>query len=135
MNSKFYNELFDAYKQFILANSKYSPRVVKISNNTSTYFPIVVFPKPRSSGGTKTQKNIYKSRNEYFTIEQYAQNKGKVPAQVIIDELSDLSLEFFGRLNINNTLDEPKPNIDTNIIRNVQQYQCNIDNRGFITRI
>ena len=131
----YYDTIFKAYKEFILKNSNYAPRVVKINTNKSTYFPIIIFPKPKSGFSTTTQKKINKSRNNYITIEQYAQKKDKTPAQVIIDELSDLSIQFFEKLNIPNTLDELKPNIDTNILRNIQHYECNIDNRGNITRI
>lgn len=132
----YYDNIFNEYKQFILDNSKYAPRVVKIATQTSTYFPIITCMLMDNPDDAITQKRIYTSSNYYFTIEIYAKEKNGVASQVIIDELKALTIEFFSnKLGMRKTLDQPKPNIDTSIFRQVLNYQCNIDNRGTITRI
>lgn len=132
----YYDDIFKAYKEFILNNSKYAPRVVKINTNTSTYFPLITCMLMDNPDNVITQKRIYTSSNYFFTIEIYAKDKENVASQIIIDELRALTIEFFSnKLNMRKTLDQPKPNIDINIFRQVLNYQCNIDNRGNITRI
>lgn len=131
-----YDAIFDRYKEYIINNSKYSPKIVKINNNTSTYFPIIVCMLSDTPDNGYTQKHIDESTNYYFTIEIYAKNKKNVASQIIIDELRNLTNNFFGnKLNMKKTLDQSKPNIDTEIFRQVIYYQCSIDNRGNITRI
>lgn len=132
----YYDNIFKAYQQFILDNSQYSPRVVKVNTNTSTYFPIITCMLMDNPDNAVTQKRIYTSNNYYFTIEIYAKDKNNIASQVIIDELRNLTIEFFGnKLGMRKTLDQPKPNIDTHIFRQVLNYQCNIDSRQNITRI
>lgn len=132
----YYDAIFKTYKEFILNNSKYAPRVVKTYTNTSAFFPLITCMLVDNPDNAVTQKRIYTSNDYYFTIEIYAKDKDKVASQVIIDELRSLTIEFFSnRLNMRKTLDQPKPNIDTSIFRQVLNYQCNIDNRGNITRI
>lgn len=132
----YYERIFDEYKQFILTESKYAPRVVKIATQTSTYFPIITCMLMDNPDNAITQKRIYTSSNYYFTIEIYAKDKDNIASQVIVDELKALTIDFFSyKLGMRKTLDQPKPNIDTKIFRQVLNYQCNINNRGQITRI
>lgn len=140
MNKGIYEEIFDKYKEYILKNSKYSPRVVKYSSRESAYFPLTTCElKNYTDTYSRTQKNIDRSKNFYFTINHYARDinekKKTVPAQLIIDELTELTHQFFGdKLTMRCTLDTPTPNLDTEILRQTQQYQCEISNRGNIYR-
>ena len=59
-----------------------------------------------------------------------------VASQVIIDELSKLTMDFFGKkLNMRKTLNKITPNLDKNILRKTINYQCMVGNvRGNIIR-
>lgn len=138
MNKGIYDVIFERYKQFILDNSKYSPRVVKYSSRESADFPLTTCElKNDIDTNIQTQKKIDKSKKFYFTINHYARdkviNKKTIASQIMINELVDLTNTFFGdMLNMRCTLDTPTPNLDTEILRQTQQYQCEIDNRGNI---
>ena len=77
----------------------------------------------------------------HFKIDIYTKNKTQganivTASQVINEELSRLTMEFFGgKLNMKKTLNKPTPNLDTEILRKTIQYQCLIGNaRGNIIR-
>ena len=136
------DEIFDNYKEFMESNSKYGVRVVKYNTNTSTYFPIITCVLSNNTATDEcTIDKIEQYEAYYYTIDIYAKNqtKGanvKVASQVIIDELSKLTIQYFGeKLNMKKTLNRPTPNIDTNIMRQTLQSQCLIGNvRGNIIR-
>lgn len=136
------DKIFDEYKSFMETNSKYGVRVVKYNTNTSTYFPIITCVLSNNTSTDEcTIDKIEEYEAYYYTIDIYAKNKTKganlkVASQVIIDELSKLTIRFFGeKLNMKKTLNKPTPNIDTNIMRQTLQYQCLIGKvRGNIIR-
>lgn len=140
MNKEVYNSLFDRYKAFILEKSIYAPRVVKNSSRESAYFPLITFPlKNYYNNAPKTQKNIDRIKRFNFTIDIYARditiNNKKIPAQLVIDELTQLTHIFFDEmLNMNLDSDIPTPNLDTEILRQTIQYSCGMSNRGNIYR-
>jgi hypothetical protein len=137
-----YEQIFDAYKEFIENNSQYNARVVKYNTNTSTYFPLItcVLSDNRDTDYCTIDK-IERYEEFYFTIDIYTKDKTKganiqVASQIINDELSKLTIQFFGeKLNMKKTLNKPTPNLDTSILRKTIQYQCLIGNaRGNIIR-
>lgn len=135
-----YEEIFDRYKKFIEENSKYNTRVVKHNTNTSTYFPIVCCVLSNNiDTDYATNDKIEYYEVFYFTIDIFTKDKTidgqKVASQVISDELTKLTIHFFGELNMKRTLNRPTPNLDTSILRRTLQYQCLIGNvRGNIIR-
>lgn len=136
-----YDDIFQAYKDYIVENSQYSPRVVKHNTNTTTYFPLIklVLSDFRNTDETTMDKLEYYD-GFYFTIDIYTKDKtsenGKIASQIISDELTRLTIEFFGdKLNMRRTLCRPTPNIDTSVLRMTINYQCLIGNaRGNIIR-
>lgn len=136
-----YEEILDRYKKFIEENSQYSARVVKYNTNTSSYFPIITcILSDNKDTDECTIDYIEKYEAFYFTIDIYTKNKtinGElVASQVINDELSKLTMQFFGdKLRMKKTLNSPTPNLDTEVLRKTIQYQCLIGNvRGNIIR-
>ena len=132
-----YDLIFDAYKDYIETNSKYSARVVKYNNNTSTYFPLVTFIQSDNRDyNTRTCKDIDYFEDFYFTIDIYTKNKvvngETIASQVIDKELETLTTKFFK--NFDKTLNRPTPNLDTSIFRRTMQYQTTLGNRGNIIR-
>lgn len=137
-----YDKIFDEYKKYIESNSQYGARVVKYNTNTSTYFPLItcILSDNRDTDDCTIDKIEYYEAF-YFTIDIYTKDKVKgtnvvTASQVISDELSKLTMQFFGeKLNMKKTLNRPTPNLDTSILRKTMQYQCLIGNvRGNIIR-
>lgn len=136
-----YELIFSEYKKFIEENSQYSARVVKYNTNTSSYFPIITCILSDNKDTNECSIDyIEKYESYYFTIDIYTKDKivngSKVASQVINNELSDLTIQFFGdKLRMKKTLNRPTPNLDTEVLRKTIQYQCLIGNvRGNIIR-
>lgn len=137
-----YDSIFEEYKKFIQENSKYDAKVVKYNTNTSTKFPLITCVLSDNQDTEEcTLDKIEYYEAFYFTIDIYTQDKTSGPnivtaSQIINDELSKLTIKFFGeKLNMKKTLNRPTPNLDTSILRKTIQYQCLIGNiRGKIIR-
>ena len=147
-----YEEIYARFKTFIESNSKYNARVVKYNTNTSTHFPIVscVLDDNKDTDYCTNDKiefyeahyfiiNIYtKDQNQKKTIienNKEVQVDEKIAAQVINNELTKLTIQFFNELNMKRTLCKYTPNIDKSILRRTINYQCLIGNvRGNIIR-
>ena len=132
-----YEEIFDDYKKYITENSEYSPKVFKYNTNTSTYFPLITFILANNIDTDNcTIDNIEFYEQQYFTINIYAKNKNIVKdnlskviaSQIIIDELTRLTNQYFKGLNMKRTLCSPTPNLDTSVLRQTIQYQCLVGN-------
>lgn len=137
-----YDLIFQEFKEFIEKNSQYGARVVKYNTNTSSYFPLITCVLSDNQDTDEcTLDKIEYYEAFYFTIDIYTKDKTSGPntviaSQIISDELSKLTMKFFGeKLNMKKTLNRPTPNLDTSILRKTIQYQCWIGNaRGNIIR-
>lgn len=130
-----YEKIFKEYKKFIEENSQYNARVVKYNTNTSTYFPLItcILSDNRDTDNCTIDKIEY-YESFYFTIDIYTKDQIidgdiTIASQIINDELSKLTIKFFGeKLNMKRTLNRPTPNLDTSVLRKTIQYQCLIGN-------
>lgn len=129
-----YDLIFEKYKYFIEQNSIYQPRVVKYYTNTSTYFPIISLTLSNDTHtDNATIDKIEYYDEHYYTIDIYTQNKTRganivTASQVINDELTKLTIQFFDQLNMRRTLCRPTPNLDKSVLRKTIQYQCLVGN-------
>lgn len=129
----FYENVYQAYKNYIKNNSNYGDIVVKHCNESSPRFPVI---SCELSNNTDTEKCTIDKREYYeafyFTINIYTKDKTinnqLIASKVINDELSNITIEFFNKLNMRKTLNRPTPNLDTNITRKTIQYQCYVGN-------
>ena len=146
-----YDEILDGYIEHIENKSQYDAWAVKNGNNTSPHFPIAVCSLSNNIDTdycSNEKMEFYEGA--YFTINLFAGDKEitkteiineeeietyeTIPAQVIINELIELTIQYFGGLNMKRTLNKPTPNLDTSILRQTIQYQSLIGTRGNIIR-
>ena len=101
-----YDEIYQAYKNFIENESQYDVRVVKYNTNTSSYFPVITFVLSNNTDTDYcTNDKIEYYEANYFTIDIYTKDKtigaNKVASQVITDRklLAGLNLQcnFLGK--------------------------------------
>ena len=121
-----FNQLYLEFKQFIEENSQYQPRVVKDFTFKSTYFPIVDFKHDDSyETRNRTLDQLEYYDNEEFSITIYAQDKGNLSRNVIIDELTKLTHVFMGlHKNMRRSYCRSIPNLDTDVGRKIIKYKC-----------
>ena len=124
------DEIFLEYKKFIEENSIYSPRVVKNFTYKSTYFPILDFKHYDSSETNEsTVDRMEYYDEEEFTIMIYAQDKGNVSRNVIINELKKLTNTFMSlKMNMRRTTCRDLPNLDADVGRLLMKYKCRWNN-------
>ena len=135
-----YEEIYARFKEYIKSNSKYNVEVVKYNTNTSAQFPLVTFvldDNKDTDNCTNDKIEFYEAH--YYIINIYTKNQNQngatTASQVINDELTKLTIQFFNKLNMKRTLCKYTPNIDTQVLRRTINYQCLIGNaRGNIIR-
>lgn len=123
-----YNDIFQKYKEFIVANSSYEPRVVKNYTSTSAYFPIISCQLSNFVDTDYCTIDMIENYNEmYLTIDVYTKNKIKggveIASQEINDELTELTIKFFNSIKMKRNLCRLTPNLDKDITRRTIQYQ------------
>ena len=129
-----YDKIFQEYKEYIENNSRFVPRIVKAYTSKSTDFPLIsCILSNNVDTDYCTNDMIEKYEEYYFTIDIYTKDKTidgeKVSSQLISDELSNLTMKFFGeKKRMKKTLNQPIPNLDTSILRKTIRYQCLIGN-------
>ena len=135
-----YEEIYARFEAYLKSNSQYNAKVVKYNTNTSTQFPLVTFvldDNKDTDNCTNDKIEFYEAH--YYIINIYTKNKNRngevIASQVINDELTKLTIQFFNQLNMKRTLCKYTPNIDTNVLRRTLNYQCLMGNaRGNIIR-
>lgn len=127
-----FEEIYQAYRKYMLENSKYSPEITKKNLETASKFPTVTFTMSNNTATDNCTIDYIEQYEEfYFTINIYTKDKtvdNKVVAsQIINNELSKLTNEYLGqKLHMKKTLNSPTPNLDTSILRRTMRYQCMI---------
>lgn len=127
---KKFSNLFLEYKTYIESNSQYNPKIVKDFNYGTSDFPTIVFDNHNSfNSDDATIDGIEYYDNEYFIITIYTKDKNNVSKNIIAEELVELTQKFLGRYKgMKRTECQPIPNADTNVLRTLIEYQCQIGN-------
>lgn len=125
-----FSNLFLEYKTYIESNSQYSPKVVKDFNYDNSYFPTISFNNQNSINSyDATVDGIEYYDDENFEVIIYAIDKGNISKNIITEELVELTQKFLGKYKgMKRTLCTPIPNMDTNVLRTLVNYQCQIGN-------
>lgn len=141
-----YNEIILEYKEYMENSSQYytidagKPLVVKSHTSTTPYFPLIAVQLSNATNTNYCTIDKIENFNEiYLTVDIFTKDKTingeKVASQVINDELTNLTMEFFESKNIKMTLCRNTPNLDTSVLRRTLQYQCLVGTaRGNIIR-
>jgi hypothetical protein len=125
-----FNKIYTQYKAYLEENSEYGVEVKKHTTNKSTKFPLITFEyRDTENTNDATVDGIEYYDREYFNISIYAQDKNNVSAEIIIDELRDLTQKFMGRyLGMERTTCKRTFNLDTSVLRVIMKYQCQVGN-------
>lgn len=125
-----FSNLFLDYKKYIEENSIYNPKVVKHVNYDKQTFPVIDFHYQNSvNTNDATVDGIEYYDDEYFEVIIYAIDNNGTSRNVITEELIELTHKFLGRYKgMRRTLCTPIPNMDTNVLRTLINYQCQVGN-------
>lgn len=138
MTSKeLYNETYNRVKAYILANSSYSPAVVKKAPQTINNNPLVVFPMSEFVFKDETlDKSEIKEANT-FEINIYTQNQGGKSDITIAEELQELVLDvLYTQMGMKVVTNRAIPNLDANVYRIYMRFTCVLDkDKNLIYRI
>lgn len=127
---KKFSNLYLEYKTYLEGNSEYGVKVVKNYNYDTSHFPIIDFNNSNSvNSDDATVDGIEFYDDEYFIITIYAKDKENISKNIITEELVELTQKFLGRYKgMKRTECQPIPNMDTNVLRTLIKYQCQIGN-------
>lgn len=134
MNLDNYNYVFETVQSFLLANSSYSPHVVKGVPLRNKY-PLVVISEVDNFILGKTTRFEETTSNFIYEFDIYANNKASGETQiegiVIARELAGLVDNVMRGFKATRMYARPTPNIDKSLYRIVLRYNKTLnDNRG-----
>ena len=133
MLANIYNQVFTTAKEYILAQSQYSPLVTKRIPEQSGHFPVVTIVQIRDRLHDETLKkteptamcctSVYPGTSS-TKPEAGRQLDGSVITRTI-DELKELVDEVFSdQLGMTREMDEPMDNLDRYVRRQYMRYSC-----------
>lgn len=129
-----FDEIFKYAKEYIIENSKYSPKVLK-NTQPDNKFPLVTIKEIKDN---LYSENLNKTDQRFdikYEIEIYTINKNGIAKQVISDELKKLINDVFDEhYGMNRKRNFEAPNADTDVFRWHMQYEAKIDENKKIYR-
>lgn len=133
-NKWFKEKIFPELKEYVEANSIYSPKVVKVYTEQSKYFPIVTVQlvKEKQKFGNLTygeNKYPFKIHINIYSNDK-SKNNTKVSKIAITDEISDLVETYFNdSCKISLSREDDIANIDSTIRRNLIVVEGIVDTK------
>lgn len=125
MLANIYNQVFTTAKEYILAQSQYTPLVTKRIPEQSGHFPVVTIVQIRDRLHDETLKKTEQKVVLAFEINVFAQDTEEKNGLEIIDELKELVDEVFSdQLGMTRETDEPMDNLDRYVRRQYMRYSC-----------
>ena len=134
-----YDVIFKAYKTFMQDKLDYDVTILKHYNGSKVDFPLVTLELTNNiDADSNSLLNIDYFEWYYFTINIYTKdmvvNEEQVASNVINNQICNLTMEFFRKINMKKVLNKFIPNIDNNILRRNLQYEGQFGNREQIIR-
>lgn len=125
MLANIYNQVFTTAKEYILAQSQYTPLVTKRIPEQSGHFPVVTIVQIRDRLHDETLKKTEQKVVLAFEVNVFAQDTEEKNGLEIIDELKELVDEVFSdQLGMTREMDEPMDNLDRYVRRQYMRYSC-----------
>ena len=134
-----YEEIYQYSKEYIVANSSYSPKVGKSAPTEAKDFPLVIIPECKMTLNEETLKKGQQKYKLTFEVEIYAIDttvEGKAVArQTIVEELEKIVYEIFEEhYGMRGLEAELRPNADTNVMRVYIEFRSVVDHKNIIYR-
>lgn len=130
-DDKFYSQVFNDVKDYLVRNSKYSPVVLKGTPQKMNIAPLVIIPRPEI---TFDSENLSKREQKFFCdfeFNIYAKNiigAETLNKNAVADELRQLVDDImFDRLGMRRAIDRQIPNLDADLYRHLLRYTCLLD--------
>ena len=137
MLANIYEQVFQTAKEYISAQSNYSPLITKRIPEQSGRFPVITIVQILDRLYDETLKKTEQKVVLSFEVNVFAQDTEEKNALEIIDELKDLVDEVFNeQLGMTREKDEPMDNLDRYVRRQYMRYSCilNMDDKRIYRR-
>jgi len=132
----FYDILFKEFKEYMVSNSIYEPRVYKSSPQRPPKFPVVEL---KMMDDRIDNQNCSIDNLEYyyivaFMITIYTQNISDLDKSIVANELSKLTNKYFIGKGMLKSGQNDAPNADITVLRRVITYECKVGNKNYNIR-
>lgn len=132
----FYGILFKEFKQYMIDNSTYEPKVYKVSPQKPPKFPVIELKMmdDRIDINNSSIDNLEYYYDVAFMITIYTQNIGELDKSIIANELSKLTNKYFMGKGMLKSGQNDVPNINITILRRIITYECKVGNKNLNIR-
>lgn len=133
MNTNLDDKIYNTLKVYLQAKSSYSPRVLKFAKQEYDKFPLVVLTEVNNVPNWQTLKAQKRETvaDIYYEVNIYATDKiagnTTISRVQICEELQSLTDKVMSNyFQLERTLCQPTPNLDTNIYRITLRYTAKL---------
>ena len=129
-----YDQIFQYAKKYIKEKSKYSPKVLKSTQQNKT-FPFISIKEIRDDLYDENLDKTDQKFNIGYEIEIYTITKGSIAKEEITEELKNLINDVFDtHYGLRRTFNQEIPNVDTDVYRWGMRFEGKIDENKIIYR-
>ena len=129
-----YDQIFQYAKKYIKEKSKYSPKVLKSTQQDKT-FPFISIKEIRDDLYSENLDKTDQRFNIGYEIEIYTITKGNIAKEEITEELKKLINDVFDiQYGLRRTFNQEMPNVDLNVFRWGMRFEGKIDENKIIYR-
>ena len=129
-----YDQIFQYTKKYIKEKSKYSPKILKSTQQDKT-FPFISIKEIRDDLYDENLDKTDQRFNIGYEIEIYTITKGSIAKEEITEELKNLINDVFDtHYGLRRTFNKEIPNVDLNVFRWGMRFEGKIDENKIIYR-
>ena len=129
-----YDQIFQYAKKYIKEKSKYSPKILKSTQQDKT-FPFISIKEIRDDLYDENLDKTDQRFNIGYEIEIYTITKGSIAKEEIAEELKNLVNNVFDtHYGLRRTFNKEIPNVDLNVFRWGMRFEAKIDENKIIYR-
>ena len=124
-----YDQIFQYGKKYIKENSKYSPKILK-STQQDKIFPFISIKEIRDDLYDENLDKTDQRFNIGYEIEIYTMTRGSIAKEEVAEELKGLVNDVFDtHYGLRRTLNKEIPNVDLNVFRWGMRFEGKIDEK------